>query len=259
MALTTKLTQNLITGLGLPLEAIRLKGSSAGTVQTASFTADLLILGTALNGIFYAASSMSVSFNGATTGANAMDTGSMPTNGNLYIYAIYNPTTQTLACLGTTSGTGSLIYPGSNLPSGYTASLLIWSGVTNGTNFRQWYLRDKEIFSEQLNVLSNAAGQASMTSQSLSTIVPANATKAFGLIQQQQSAGTVQQLGVGGDTTTGGGGFTSGLFFGSAGTNSANTPILMFNVPMITAQTLYWISNNTTASSVTIGIRGYTI
>lgn len=238
--------------------AINLTGSSAGAVKTATFAADQVVVGTALNGTLFSIASFSSSFNGNNTGANGMDIGAMPTNNNLYIYAIYNPTTQTSASLGTTSGTGSTIYPGSNMPSGYTASSLIWSGVTTSTNFMQFNQIGREIYMAQKQLLSLVAGVASLTSLSCSSAVPPNTKFINGLIQQVQASSTVQQVEIASDSVGIVGKF-SASFYPSATAVASKVITLNFRIPVTTTQTVYWITNNTTASSVDCYIRGYTI
>ena len=113
-----------------------LKCSITAASATATFTADELVLGTALNGQKYHISSLSTSINLATTGAGGMDIGSAPVSGYVAIYAIYNPTTSTSALLAvnTTSVTAPEVYGGSKMPSGYTASALIavWPTDSSG-------------------------------------------------------------------------------------------------------------------------------
>lgn len=231
-----------------------LAGSSAGSVKTASWTADQLSAATALSGTSYLGTSLSLSFNGAGTGANGMDTGSMPSGSSIYIYAIYNPTTTTWATLGTVSGTGATIYPGANIPSGYTASVLIWSGVTTGTNLRQFVQKGRFVSTSLIAVATSLTGSTTQTLQSVSSAIPQNATSVSGLLIQGQSSGIPQVLAVTSDsgtldyqstwaTTTGVVGFTGAARFDR----------LLISTP----QTIYYSTGNTAASSVSIDVTGY--
>ena len=68
------------------------------------------------------ASINSSSINLATTGLNGIDTGSIPTSGWLYTYAIYNPTTGVSGCIASSSPTSP------TLPSGFTKKKRIKNG-----------------------------------------------------------------------------------------------------------------------------------
>lgn len=249
--------------IGLGSQAVNLIGNSGtiiktptASVQTAIWTADEIIVETALGGTGYKLSSASLSFNGATTGANGMDTGSMPSGGNLYIYAIYNPSTQTKAVLGTISGTGATIYPGSNMPSGYTASALIWSGVTTGTNFMLFQQFGHRVDIAYQIILNLTVGKASMTEQSVAAAVPANATNASGLLSQNQTTSTSQALQIAAEST----GVLGLQEIGNFGTTgvTGNTSVINFrDLPLPTAQNVWYSTANTTASSVYLIINGY--
>ncbi|EOU3128503.1 TPA: hypothetical protein ACLH5A_004271, partial [Yersinia enterocolitica] len=103
------------------------KMSVTAASSTATFTADELIVQTALGGLQYKLSSFSKTINLATTGAGGMDTGTVPANGFVALYAIYNPTTQISALLAVNASSvvAPEVYGGSNIPAGYTASALV--------------------------------------------------------------------------------------------------------------------------------------
>lgn len=101
----------------------------------ATWTADELVVETAIGGTRYRLNNLSLSINLATTGAGGMDTGAAPASGFVAIYAIYNPTTKTTAALAVnaTSAKAPEVYGGSNMPAGYTASALIAVCGTNSS------------------------------------------------------------------------------------------------------------------------------
>ncbi|EOI7396797.1 hypothetical protein OZ713_004150, partial [Yersinia enterocolitica] len=103
------------------------KMSVTAASSTATFTADELIVQTALGGLQYKLSSFSKTINLATTGVGGMDTGTVPANGFVALYAIYNPTTQISALLAVNASSvvAPEVYGGSNMPAGYTASALV--------------------------------------------------------------------------------------------------------------------------------------
>lgn len=159
-----------------------LLGSAAGSSKLASWTADQVVAGNSLSGAVFVGPSLTLSFNGAGTGAGGMDTGSTPTSADLYIYAIYNPATNTWNVLGTTAGSGATVYGGSHLPSGYTASCLIWAGKTDGSgNILAFTQYDREIGIAQATAISSGTA-TSWASVSISSIVPVCARSVGGLI-----------------------------------------------------------------------------
>lgn len=110
----------------------------AGTLVTpntsVTIQASSINVGTTLTGVTYSVGNNTLVFNGAITGAGGMDTGSIPANGNLCLYAIYNPTSTTTSILGVNCTTSSgIVYSGAHMPAGYTASSLLVTWPTNGT------------------------------------------------------------------------------------------------------------------------------
>ncbi len=159
----------------------KLAGTAPGGGQTATWTVEQL---TALSSENVPATghSLSLSFNGGSTGVGGMDTGDMPTAGDLSIYAINNPATGawgTLGCDGSTSN-GST-YTGTNAPAGYTRSCLIWCGVTTGGNLPFFAQRDRDVIIYENHVLTGGAATA-YTSVNLSAAVPAAAISAGGYL-----------------------------------------------------------------------------
>jgi len=245
-------------GLGIGAAPVgypaNLKGSSAGSVQTASWTADLLSASTTLGGTTYSGGNLSLSFNGAGTGANGMDTGAMPSSGALYIYAIYNPAGQTWATLGTVSGTGATIYPGSNMPSGYTASALLWSGETTGTNFVAFVQRGRKVATANIVISNTLAGQTTATAQSIALAVPPNAIFVSGILSQVQPAGGGQTLVVSANGTVG----TQEITGTTAGLATTTGVLTFKDVPITTAQTISYLTGNSVASSTGLFVIDYT-
>ncbi|HHA3806998.1 TPA: hypothetical protein ACOCPI_004353, partial [Yersinia enterocolitica] len=103
------------------------KMSVTSVSATATFTADELIVQTSIGGRQYKLTSFSKTINLATTGVGGMDTGTVPANGFVALYAIYNPTTQISALLAVNASSvvAPEVYGGSNMPAGYTASALV--------------------------------------------------------------------------------------------------------------------------------------
>lgn len=226
------------------------------SATTATLTADEAVVATALNGTAYKGSSLNLSLDLATTGAGGMDSGSPPTNGNLYVYLIYNPTTFTFALLATNSGTGATIYPGAYMPSGYTASALASVLRTNGSAELDSFTQiGREVYFPPVSILSSAAGKATLGSQSVAAAVPVGAKTVSGrLIQSQTGAsGTTEVVAASDSSATAAqyGGRTS-AFTGTY--NNLNFRLL----PILTPQTIYWSSADTRANSIELSVSSYT-
>jgi hypothetical protein len=233
-----------------------LAGSGASGGKTASWTAQELIAETTLGGVPYKGSSLSLSFNGAGTGAGGMDTGSMPISADLSIYAIYNPTTNTwntLGCAGSTSN--GPIYSGSHMPSGYTASTLLWAGVPDGSgDFQHFAQKGRRIYIEDVAVLT-AGTSTTSASISLGVIVPAAAVEVWG--------GASVQTGASLSGSMAGEPVATSVADTGAGYQQVSGPTPPYGgnfqgIPMVTAQTMYYIVASG-GSNMNIAINGYVI
>ena len=231
-----------------------LKCSIPTVSTTATFTADELVLGTALNGQKYQISSLSKTINLATTGAGGMDTGSAPVSGYVAIYAIYNPTTGTSALLAynATSVVAANIYPGSNMPSGYTASALISVWPTNSSGqLVIGYQNDRSVWTGRNIVLNTTTAQSSWTPLSISSLVPPNAKTVSGDFQcVSTGSSTVSQNGISASSTG-----VGSVFAGTSVVSSQG----QYNLPLVTQQLLYYVGQVASGSiNIITYISGYT-
>lgn len=243
-------------GASAPVGSTRnAKMSVTSASSTATFTADEVIVETALGGTAYRLGSYSQSINLATTGAGGMDTGSAPTSGFVSLYAIAKAdgTKNILACNASTSG-GS-IYSGSNMPAGYVASALIGVWPTNGSGqFVAAYQVNRSIEFVPVQVLSlNSGGATSFTPVGLSSCVPPNAKTWSGTLggaTTNSPSGCVaaDPNGVGMRTHMTASGTSSPLNgFDYGASNIAN-------VPLITAQTTYYkVQSASWSFRITVG------
>jgi hypothetical protein len=220
--------------------AINLNGQSTGNL-TAQWTCEQLTFLTALGGNRYFAPNLTLNFNGATTGVNGMDTGSMPIRNDLSVYAIYNPTTQavgTLGCAGAVSrGT---VYTGSNMPAGYTASTLIHSQVTRQTSgyLQRFIQHDRTVWISSFNVLTNGTSTA-WAAINLSAAVPYNTKWVAG-----NGDCEIVQSGVSASLSGDGAQNTGYQWFGAGyGPSSSSSPTNYGDIPLITPQTIYYYVN----------------
>lgn len=127
---------------------------------TATFTADELIVQTALGGRQYKLISVNKTINLATTGAGGMDTGVAPTSGYVALYAIYNPTIQASALLAVNASSviATEVYSGASMPAGYTASALVSVWGIDTSQFKIGYQRNRNIVRAPENIYTTTTG-----------------------------------------------------------------------------------------------------
>ncbi|HEN3366357.1 TPA: hypothetical protein U5D82_002213 [Yersinia enterocolitica] len=157
------------------------KMSVTAASSTATFTADELIVQTALGGLQYKLSSFNKTINLATTGVGGMDTGTVPANGFVALYAIYNPTTQISALLAVNASSvvAPEVYGGSNMPAGYTASALVAVLPVATSQFGLFELSERFVSIIGIQALTGSGTVGSVSALSLYS-VPLN-TKSIDL------------------------------------------------------------------------------
>ncbi|WP_432321914.1 phage tail protein [Yersinia enterocolitica] len=231
------------------------KMSVTAAAATATFTADELIVQTALGGRQYKLTSFNKTINLATTGAGGMDTGAVPANGFVALYVIYNPITQASALLAvnTTSAVAAEVYSGANMPANYTASALISVWGTSSSQFKIGYQFDRHITITTTNIYTTTSGTTSQTSISLAGTIPQNANSVDMLLVVGQ---TVAGSGVGLNLYSSSNGIGQmGVAASVSGQTSAGS--ISGTMPVIEAQKLYFAMNNTSAGQYNINCRGY--
>lgn len=176
-----------------------LASTLANPSTVTSFTVDEIIVKTALGGGSYIGTNLTLNFNGATVGANGMDTGTLPgASGFVAIYAIFNPATQTWATLGTNVGVAipPNIYSNGHAPTGYTASALISILPTNSSNQLLGYVQtDRNVKRTAFpvsQVMSTATSQPAYSPLNLSGAIPYGAKTVAGTIQLSNNVANLQ-------------------------------------------------------------------
>lgn len=228
--------------------------TAAGT--SATWTADEIVVETALGGSQLLLTSYSQACNLATTGAGGMDTGAAPASGFVSIYAIAKSdgTKNILACNVTTSS-GS-IYAGANMPAGYTYSALLSTWPTNGSNqFVVGYQYERTVYFVNTQALHNGVA-TTYTSISLSSLIPSNARRVLGNLGVT-TAGASGVAAIASSTT----GIAEFIAGGPANGNTINNFAAsgsQFLVPIITSQTIYYKSS-AAGTDVEVWVSGYTI
>lgn len=160
------------------------KMSVATASATGTFTADEIIVESAIGGQTYRLVNFNNAINLALSGAGGMDTGAAPASGFLSIYAIYNPTTQTSALLACSQAVSSgLVYTGPNMPSGYTASGLVSAWGTTAAGLLVAGLQIERQINVALTNINSSSINQSNTPISIAAIAPLAAKEIAGLLQ----------------------------------------------------------------------------
>ncbi|MDN0109045.1 hypothetical protein QVO02_00285 [Yersinia mollaretii] len=235
--------------------SLNAKMSVTAASATATFTADELIVQTALGGRQYKLSNINKTINLATTGAGGMDTGTVPASGFVALYMIYNPTTQVSALLAVnaTSALVTEVYTGVNMPAGYTTSALVsvW-GVTSSL-FRIGFQSNRHVAIPTINIYSVSGGITASTPLNISPVAPQNATQIDITITANE---TVAGNGVAISISSSPSGIGQ---FGTVATVSGqtSTSITTGTLALIEKQQLYFSMSNTNPGIYIIAGRGY--
>ncbi|UIY58264.1 hypothetical protein [Burkholderia cepacia] len=161
---------------------------------SATFTADEVVVETALGGVAYKLANFNEAINLATTG---MDTGSAPVSGYVGLYAGYNPSTgaRKLFASNATSTVLGSVYGGSNPPAGIAATALVSVWPTNGNGqFVPGLQLDREVGIGNNTVLSTSTAQASLTSFSAAAALPPMHDFAEGTIRSRRHQQVREQM-----------------------------------------------------------------
>lgn len=223
---------------------------------SATLTADEIIVETALGGVRYCLPSFSKTINLATTGAGGMDTGAAPVSGFIAIYAIYNPTTGTAALLATnaTSAAAPNVYGGANMPSGYTASALVSVWPTNSSSQLLAGIQyDRSVSLVNVQAMTTATQQSSLTSLSIAACVPKNAKSVSGTVVIGSTSASVNVANLSAASAS------IGLVVISNGLSTAgSTQVPYSKLQIITPQTIYYLATASAGTmTFTLNVTGY--
>lgn len=133
-------------GIGAPYASLVSITNNSGTPNTqanVTVSGSVALVAPSTGFMAYVNAPGTVTINFATTGANGMDTGSLPTSAPVYIYGIYNPSTSTWAGLGTAI---SPLSGGPTLPSGYVYQVYLGEMMTDSNpHLRASYQTGKRV------------------------------------------------------------------------------------------------------------------
>lgn len=245
----------LVDSPGVLSEPLNLRMTVAAASSSATVTASSLVVAQSLSGKKYLLNGFSKTINLATTGAGGMDV-SVPTDGYVAIYAIYNPTTGASALLGqnVTSAVAAPVYAGANMPAGYLASALLTVVPTNSSGqFPPLAVVNRDVKIILVTVL-NITTNRPISSLSLATAVPRNAIEVYGELEMISSSASNLSISVSGTNGAGQQAVASSL---AAGGNLVGN---FSGVPVITAQTINAAASTSGAGpTFKIYIGGYKI
>jgi hypothetical protein len=157
--------------------------SAASAVST--FTADEIVVKTALGGSAWLLPNFNKTINLGTVGPGGMDVGTAPSNGYIAIYAIYSPATGASALLATnaTSSVAAEVYTGAHMPAGYTASALVSIVRTTAAGLMSIFtLFNREVVVAASVLLTTSTPHAAFTPLISTTFIPMNAKSISGTI-----------------------------------------------------------------------------
>ena len=173
-------TDTTIAASGPVIGAVRNGRINLGSASTTlNYTATEVVLKNSIGGNPRLVSNFSGNINISGTGVNGMDTGAAPVTGDVALYIIYNPTSNTLGLLGVNSTTvkATEVYTGGNMPSGFTSSALVAVLKTNASSqFRACFLRDRWVDISTTLILNTTVTNTSPTAIVFNNTVPLNAT-----------------------------------------------------------------------------------
>ncbi|WP_230947178.1 hypothetical protein [Burkholderia cepacia] len=219
---------------------------------SATFTAEEIVVETALGGVAYKLANFNETINLATTG---MDTGSAPVSGYVGLYAGFNPSTgaRKLFARNATSTVLGSVYGGSNPPPGIVATALVSVWPTNGNGqFVVGLQIDREVAISNTVVLTTSTPQAALTSFSAAAALPPNARFCRGDYTISSSTASAGANGVVVGTSIEVGRAAIGA---TSPTPSGALTTSFPNIPIVTPQTLFYragVSAGTLSFSVNV-------
>lgn len=168
------------------------KMTIAAGATSATYTADEVVVESALGGQTYRLANVNLTGSLGTVGINGMDTGTATANSFLAQYVMFNPTTGASGLIWSLEGAAVApsVYGGANAPAGYTASTLVSVVPTGGTvgQFAAVSVQDrKHTIAEFTFINSNTTSGTPGNSALTSTGIPKSAIRMSGSISISNS------------------------------------------------------------------------
>ena len=234
--------------------SLNVKMSVSTPSASATLTADQIVVGTSLSGQTYRLASLNKAINLASTGAGGMDTGTAPASGFVGIYVIYNPQTSTSALLAVNASSAAVteVYSGANMPSGYTASVLISVlPTTSGGLLAALFQADRQVIISPVNCLTTTLAAGSFTALTLNQGIPFNARRANVTWQLSSAGSSTLNFGI---ASTAAGIFSTQPFAGGTNLTASGGCI---DIPLVTARTVYYTFSAASGATLSVFAAGY--
>ncbi|MEI7376142.1 phage tail protein [Dickeya chrysanthemi] len=156
---------------------------------SATYIADEIIVGMVLGGDQYRIGLFRQTIDLTKKGIGGMDTGTVPDEGFVGIYAIYNPVTMLSGLLAVNATSVKLpeIYSGTNMPDGYTASALLTVVPVKAGKFTELSVRDRYVYISPKRIYS-ALKSTKDFNVSISSVAPLNTKILSGYTRQSSTA-----------------------------------------------------------------------
>ncbi|MCZ0791738.1 hypothetical protein O0557_16160, partial [Dickeya solani] len=157
--------------------------------SSATFTADEIIVGTALGGNQYRIGLFKKTIDLTKNGVGGMDTGTVPDEGFVGIYAIYNPVTMLSGLLAVNATSVKLpeIYNGASMPDGYAASALLTVVPVKAGKFTVLSVFGRQVHIPGTRVYSGLPNTSGIDIP-VSKFIPLNTRTISGVLRQSSTA-----------------------------------------------------------------------
>lgn len=236
-----------------------LKASLSAAATSVAYTADEIVVESALGGLRYCLANFSQTLNGATTGLGGLDTGSLAASSYYSIYAaITSAGAQGIFAQLEPSGGATSVYGGTHLPAGVIATALIGVWPTNPSSQFIAGMQTDRSFDIAPNTQLSTSSQTSgvLTSLSIAGAVPKAARIARGNINATATGSSANQT-VGTQIASNSAGFgTIGAQIVATGGDQC---LSTYAIRILTAQTIYYATSvlTGTPSNFTVSVTGY--
>ncbi|WOA53585.1 phage tail protein [Dickeya solani] len=168
--------------------------------SNARFVADEIIVGTSLGGSQYRIGLFEKTIDLTKTGVGGMDTGTVPDEGFVGIYAIYNPATMASGLLAVNATSVRLpeIYNGASMPDGYAASALLTVVPVKAGRFTVLSVRGRDVYISPKRIYSFLKTTTDFN-VSINSVVPLNTKSLSGYVRQSSTASGLLSMTICGD------------------------------------------------------------
>ncbi|MFB1120803.1 phage tail protein [Dickeya dadantii] len=225
--------------------------------SSATFTADEIIVGTALGGNQYRIGLFKKTIDLTKNGVGGMDTGTVPDEGFVGIYAIYNPATMASGLLTVNATSVKLpeIYNGTNMPDGYTASALLTVVPVKAGKFTVLSVFGRQVHIPGVRVYSGLPNTSGVDIP-VSKFIPLNTRTISGVLRQSSTGDGLVSITVSSNLSPVSGQQMTNYVFANMEVSNNYADILIVDEGHIVAAASNATSGNAT---VIIGISKYAI